>query len=1062
MNGTAVAVSAITKVAADLTGKTYKLTIPTLTNKEGKVTVNGTEQAFDFKSPEVTSIVAKGTKTLEVTFNEPIKDTTAIASNFKIKKISDAAVITTGTVALSADATKATISFDTDLNVADYTLTLGETVLATATNRVQDTTGNAIYGGTEVSFRPSATDLAVKEAASITTAEYNNGTGILTVAFNKDTTAANVDVTKITFGGVALTSSDLVAQSTSNSVTITLSAATKLAVNAVSGALNLVASASAWTDGTNATTGQTVSVAKVTPAVVSSAAYNQETKVLTVTFDQAVKMNTVAGIKVNSAAVGGSEATAASATNVDGTAIDTTVAQSTWTLKLSAVEAAKLESATNDKAKLKVYMATDAVRNNLTRVISNVATTYATGAIAVTYTADTTKPYATAVVYDNKTGILTLTYSEALDAASLVNLKVAGNAKIATAATGDVNAFDLSAETLTASADKKSVAITVTGANKTNLDNQYFSGKTIKAWIAADVLVDANGLKNVATTFDTGIVATYNDFVAPTVTSVTPLNKNFVTVVFNEMVQKSTAEVASNYVIKDLAGNTLQVKSAELQADGKTVYVNTADQVSGKPYNVTVSNVRDLQSNLVTVAPTAIVGNGTDATAKLGVNATLVATAPVNSKNDTLQLTFDGVVSQAQALNLANYSVLQADTNDTAGWTAAKAVSLANSKASIDATGKIVTLTLADYNLQSGKYYKVVVSNVTDVYGNTLDSTKTTAAAVVLDAANLTAPSVVEANTKDGAVVLTFDQELVATEAVKVTNYKVGAVQPTKATYAYDAATGKATVTLDLGTAVTVATNVAIKDAVTNLAGETINGATYTTNFAPITVATLTDKVAPTVKTVEATTVTGVQNDTIKVTFNETDTLKASAELAANVVVKDSKGNVVSSDKYSRSLTTDTLTLTFNGTGDNAYNLQNTDTYVVTLKNVVDTSGNEITETSTAATLAATSDATAATIAVGTLDAVNKTVQVVYNEEVDATTATNKANYVVEYSALGDFSDTVTLSPIFVSLGSDLKTALVSVSGTFTTGAPAKVRVTVKNVKDLAGNVPATSAIATN
>ena len=184
-------------------------------------------------------------------------------------------------------------------------------------------------------------------------------------------------------------------------------------------------------------------------------------------------------------------------------------------------------------------------------------------------------------------------------------------------------------------------------------------------------------------------------------------------------------------------------------------------------------------------------------TGKLGVN-TLEATAPVNAKNDTLVVTFDAAVNQAQALNLANYSVLEATADTTDAWSVATAVSLSDAKAELDAAGKVATITLGSYNLQAGKVYKVVVTNVADVYGNALDATKTTAISGVLDADNLVKPTIKEANTKTGAVVLTFLQELDAAEAGKISNYKVGGLTPSKATYAWDAVKGKATVTLDL------------------------------------------------------------------------------------------------------------------------------------------------------------------------------------------------------------------------------------------------------------------------
>jgi len=1076
VNGTAVAApTAVAKVASDLTGKTYKLTIATLADQQGNLAVNAIAKAFDFKSPEVTSIVTKGPNSIEITFNEAIKSATSIPTNFLLSKATGTAIVPGATKpVLSADGTKVTLTWTNAVNltVADYVLTLGTTDTATATNRVKDVAGNSIYGGTEISFRPTADQLAVQEAPSLSTALYNNGTGELTLTFNKDVTAANVDVSKLTIGGIAIPADAAKVNVLTNSVKITLSADTLKTVNVVSGALSLIGVKDAWTDGTNATAGQTVAVTKVSPAVISSSSYNQETKVLTVNFDQAVKMLAPGNIKINDA-TDANVGTGLSATNVDGTTLDTTIASSTWALKLEASQATALENVANDKTKLKVFMDAGAVKNNTTTVIPNVATAYVDG-VAVAYTADVTNPYITGAKYNNLTSTLTLTFNEALNAASVGNMNAGSAVKVATVATGDTNVTDLYGATLTLDATNK--VLTVTGGTIANLDAQYSTGKAMKVWFAKDVLVDADGLKNVATTFDTGVTLTYNDFTAPRVDVATDTaNQTYVKVVFSEKTDKTTAETAANYVIKDLSGATLAVNSAVLQADNKTVYLNTAAQVGGKPYTLTVSNVRDLQQNLVDPLYNSkdFVGSTLVSTGKLGVNATLAATAPINAKNDTLAVTFDAAASQTQALNLANYSVLEATADTTDAWAVATAVSLSDAKAELNANGNVVTLTLGSYNLQSGKAYKVVVSNVADVYGNALDATKTTAKTTLAPAGNLLEPTVLEANTKASAVKLVFGQELNATEAVKAANYLVGAAVPTQATYAWDAVKGKATVTLDLGTALTGTSAVSIKNTVTNLAGEVIASPDVaydaTTHFAGVSAPTaLTDTVAPTVNTVVAIANPGSSltlggSDVITVTFADKDILSASVN-ASDIVLKDALGNVIPAADYTvaPSLTTgplgvDQVTITFGNASPDDYNLQNGQNYVVTVSGVVDTSGNSVATTTKTATWDAATDVTAPVIAtsgitVTTGPAGTGTVKVAFSEDVDVATATNKANYVVKSNTDGGATWSTTLTPTLVTYDATSKTATVYFAQALDSSIN-HYQVTIKNVKDLAGNV---------
>src|SRR3712207_1553545 len=99
----------------------------------------------------------------------------------------------------------------------------------------------------------------------------------------------------MSINGVALTAADTITTDQNKSV-IKLSKATKTSIDAVKDALTLTTVKDAYTDGTNATTGETIAIAKITPAVISSASYNQETDVITLNFDQKVKIANRANI----------------------------------------------------------------------------------------------------------------------------------------------------------------------------------------------------------------------------------------------------------------------------------------------------------------------------------------------------------------------------------------------------------------------------------------------------------------------------------------------------------------------------------------------------------------------------------------------------------------------------------------------------------------------------------------------------------------------------------------------------------------------------------------------
>jgi len=80
----------------------------------------------------------------------------------------------------------------------------------------------------------------------------------------------------------------------------------------------------------------------------------------------------------------------------------------------------------------------------------------------------------------------------------------------------------------------------------------------------------------------------------PRVDAATFVDYTHVDVVFSKQVTEASAEVTGNYAI-----NPLEVSSAELQADGKTVRLTTATQTEGEQYTVTVSGVEDAEGRAV-------------------------------------------------------------------------------------------------------------------------------------------------------------------------------------------------------------------------------------------------------------------------------------------------------------------------------------------------------------------------------------------------------------------------------------------------------------------------------
>ncbi|KDR96168.1 hypothetical protein SAMN02745945_01898 [Peptoclostridium litorale DSM 5388] len=1068
-NGNAVAVSAVEKVASDLTNKTYKLTVASLNNKEGDLTVNGTAaevatgmvNAFDFKAPEVTSVAVKGTKTLEITFNEKLDSAAAniATTNFTVSK-PGAAAIGTDQAVLDATGTKVTLTIDTAMTVADYVLVLGNSV---GPVNVEDVAGNGIYNGTEISFKPTASDLINEKAPELTAAVYDSVLGTLKVTFDKDVLISDLDATKLSINGVTLAAATSKTQTASNVITLGLVAADKTAVNALTDALVLTSAEDAYSDGTTATEGETFNVTKNTPAVITAAAYNQETNMLTLTFDQAVELTTAASIKLDTNTAAG-DAVALAASMVE----DSTATLSTWEFDLGA-SGATLEALVPapTSSTLKVFMAADAVTNEAD--VANVAgqETYATG-VEVTYTADDAKPELVSATYNNNTKQLKLTFSENIDQnvgdITQANIKIMKDASTnVTTLTNVAVAADIvedeggteSGTTLTFILNAATGTDLSTEA--TAIETSFNKREDMKIVLAASAVTDEASKANDATTYATGVALQFSDFVAPTVSAVSAENANLLKVTFSETVDEATAETVANYAITDSTGAALAVTSADVQsrnADGTMdVFLTTATQTAGAPYTIVVSNVKDTPGmNIIGTNSNTFNGSSVADAAKLTVD-TLAAAAPANSKNDTLTITFNAEPNTAQATDVNNYVVLQSTSNTD--FSEATAVSLTNATAAmVQGNAKQVKITLDSPNLQDGYYYKLVASNVTTTTGKALGTATGDADAVsaALVAVAPAAPSIVETDVATGAVVLTFGEELIASEAAKASNYTIASGENViQATYAWDADAEEATVTLDVDTALTAVSNVTMNAAVTNLAGKAFAVATVA---APVA---LTDITKPEVTSVTATTVADEENDTIAVVFDE-NVVAASVIDEGNWTVKDKDGTVISADSYSIAATNaTTATITFDGTGDDAYNLQTGETYSVTINGVMDAAGNEV---STTESDVAEGDDTAFTFADGDVTATGggATVVIAVGEELDPTTI-QKADFTVTSATDGAFDDSgdetnyVIASVVYAGGVTDTITINLT---TNLEAADATAAVEVKlvgDVKDLAGNV---------
>lgn len=1107
-NGEAVAVSAVTKVAADLTNTKFRLTIASLTGKQGTLSVNGKEAAvstgkvyaFDYKTPEVNSVVAKGNRAIEVTFSEKMDATTVNGTNIVVSKDGTPIAVPSVTKAvLDSTGTIATLTLGNDITVADYKVTFGTD--SPQANLVKDVASNAIYGGTEVNFKPTAEQLLSKDAPVLTAATYNSGTGKLGLTFNKAITDTLLDVSKIKVNDVALTAADVDVDTNANDnvLTIQLSTASKTAVNALEGALTITAQAGAYgvKIGTEnvLTAGESLAITKETPPVLSSVAYNQETNILTLGFDQAVKLDTANVVKAGISDAQAVQVKRDNAVDEQGKSItDFTNAQSTWLFDLSKTAnnvAATLEGYNPTSETLKAFIAADAVKNaaNVKNITGQ--DTYVKG-IAGTYTADVTKPYLVSAEYNNFLNQLKLTFNEKIDATIgqfvKANIKIFSDATTPASAIADLtNVTTQGVDVLEAAGTSKTLTFVLKNNGGGNgdlsgvagaIEPAYASGKNMKVVLGAATVKDEATLTNVASTWATGVELVYKDYTAPNATD--PIkndanaapNSTHVKVTFNEKVDATTAESIANYVIKDLQQNVLAITAAKLQANGTDVLLTTEAQTSGKPYTLAVSNVKDLQGNIMTPFTIgSFLGNGTPVTGTLALSTAAFATV-ANSNNDTVTLTFSANVDPASAANIANYTVLKKGVE--ANYSDATAVTMTGAKAEIVSVNPAQVKITLKTDFTNGQVYRVIVANVKDIYGNALSTSTTEGSGYYFSAAaagdtTITAPVVRQfkvAGTGNDYATLEFNEELNATTVVK-NNFTLdvdgdGISDVLTAQYAWNAETAKATVTLTTNKDFTIARPVVI-NGVKDIAG---NALTNTTVDASSVI--MSDSVKPTVNKVEMFVPAGDNNDWLVITFNDNDLLQASAENPDNYVIKDAAGtalvikgtNKVTNSGPTLVVATDTTKQAVKIEFDKGkYNLLRSKTYTVEIKDAMDQSGNKIDtviKTVVAATgteYGITADESKPTLAtVDSFDTVAKTIGITFSELPNKASAETVSNYTIEYSANGNFTDTVSLTPILATDNAN-NTVTINFSQSIVKAAGAKVRVTVENVMDAAGNV---------
>ena len=228
---------------------------------------------------------------------------------------------------------------------------------------------------------------------------------------------------------------------------------------------------------------------------------------------------------------------------------------------------------------------------------------------------------------------------------------------------------------------------------------------------------------------------TQKDLRSPSVVSVRSENSTTLTVVFDERIDKISAENTNNYSID----NGVSVADAKLDDTGKVVTLSTTEQQSGTRYDLTIENVADNWGNLMYRKNYGFVGDNTKPT------LTIMAVS-----NNEVKITFSKKVNKESAENADNYMIDKG---------------LKVTEAILDDSGKVVTLITSNQTLR--ELYTVTIMQVYDLWGNMMSIYTGKFGGMPADTRELT----YTAKSEGGQLVLTFNKRVDKSTAEDIFNY---------------------------------------------------------------------------------------------------------------------------------------------------------------------------------------------------------------------------------------------------------------------------------------------------
>jgi len=187
---------------------------------------------------------------------------------------------------------------------------------------------------------------------------------------------------------------------------------------------------------------------------------------------------------------------------------------------------------------------------------------------------------------------------------------------------------------------------------------------------------------------EVSVIIPVEDLSPPEIHSVTLKNATELELMFNEKVEKSSAETIANYQIN----NGISVLSVNLDNDQKTVHITTSQHSPGS-YTITVNNITDLAPTPNTIAPNSKASYQSipdDTTPPVLTDATILDATHVAVK-------FSEEIEKSSAESIQNYKI---NNNITIYY------------AGLDQNNRVVHLVTSPH--QSGVTYTLTVNNIRD------------------------------------------------------------------------------------------------------------------------------------------------------------------------------------------------------------------------------------------------------------------------------------------------------------------------------------------------------------